>query len=126
MTLSEQLELDEGFRPKPYQCTEGVWTFGHGFTYLTIEESRTVLRLKIDKLRADLHHDIKHLSPARQDVIINMAYNLGLGGLFGFKMMWAALYRGDYDTAADEMLNSRWARQVKGRAVRLADEMRKG
>ena len=126
MTLIEQLEHDEGFRPKPYLCSENVWTFGHGFTFLTEDESRAVLQIKVNKLREALHSDIKNLTPARQNVILNMAYNLGINGLYRFKFMWNAIYRGDYDRAAREMLNSKWAVQVKGRAVRLADEMRKG
>lgn len=125
-SLIDQLERDEGFRAKPYQCSEGVWTFGHGFTFLTRDESREVLRMKVTKLERELRSSIKNLSPARQDVLINMAFNLGVGGLYNFKMMWNAIYSGDYDRAADEMLDSKWARQVKGRATRLADEMRKG
>ena len=125
-SLIDQLESDEGFRAKPYQCTQDVWTFGHGFTFLTRDESREVLRMKVTKLERELHSSIKNLSPARQDVLVNMAFNLGVDGLYKFKMMWNAIYCGNYNRAADEMLNSKWAGQVKGRATRLADEMRKG
>ena len=126
MNLIDQLERDEGFREKPYQCTSGVWTIGHGFTYLTLEESRAVLNIRVNKLRSELNSSIKYLSPARQDVLLNMAYNLGVGGLFRFKFMWNAIYRKDFNRAAEEMLNSRWAKQVNGRAIRLAEAMRKG
>lgn len=126
MDLIDQIERDEGFREKPYKCTSDVWTFGHGFTYLTIEESRAVLKIRIESLRSILHQSINDLSPARQDVIVNMAFNLGVTGLFKFKRMWTALYQKDYNWAASEMLDSKWAKQVKGRAVRLADTMRRG
>ena len=43
-----------------------------------------------------------------------------------FKNMWSAIHRKDYERAADEMLDSRWAEQVKGRATRLSDIMRTG
>jgi lysozyme len=126
MTLLEELERDEGFREKPYKCSEDVWTFGHGFTFLSVEESRVVLNMKIDKLRDTLNPSIKNLTPARQDVIVNMAYNLGIVGLFSFKLMWNAIYQKDWERASKEMLNSKWSRQVGGRAKRLAEEMRKG
>jgi lysozyme len=66
------------------------------------------------------------LTPARQDVIVNMAYNLGLAGLGKVSRMWSALGDGNYDLAATEMLNSKWARQVGNRAVELAEQMRRG
>ena len=75
----------EGFREKPYQDTLGVWTFGHGFTFITEEESRMVMehRLKTDILPGviDLCDTWETLTEARQIVLLNMAYNLGLAGL---------------------------------------------
>ena len=126
MNLIDQLERDEGFRSKPYQDTEGIWTIGHGFTSLSLDESRKVLKMKVRKIQKQLSPLIRNLTPARQDVLVNMAYNLGLDGLYRFKRMWAAIYSNDYDKAAEEMLNSKWAIQVKGRAIRLAEIMRKG
>ena len=52
-----------------------------------------------------------------------MAFNLGVGGLLAFTKMFAALQERDWDRAAAEMLDSRWARQVGDRAVRLAQQM---
>ena len=66
------------------------------------------------------------LSSPRQAVLINMTFNLGRTRLAAFKNFLAALRAADYDTAADEMLDSRWARQVGGRATRLSDAMRRG
>ena len=52
-----------------------------------------------------------------------MAFNLGETRLRGFRKMWAALEEGNYATAAAEMLDSKWATQVKGRARDLAQLM---
>jgi lysozyme len=124
--LISQLKRHEGFSQKPYQCTSGVWTWGFGFTEITQDEADMVLRLKVLELRHSLHDRICHLTPARQAVVLNMAYNLGLAGLGKFKRMWAAMRDGNWDLAADEMLNSKWARQVGNRAVELAEQMRRG
>jgi len=126
MTLIDTIKRHEGFRAIPYQCSSGVWTIGYGFTSLTKYESDVILKIKVDNLQVDLAPVIEPLSPARQDVIINMAYNLGIGGVMGFKRMWLAIYDMDFGRAADEMLDSRWARQVGRRAGELSEIMRKG
>lgn len=53
--------------------------------------------------------------------LANMAFNLGANRLAGFKRMLAALEAGDYEEAAREALDSKWANQVGGRAKRIAD-----
>ena len=55
-----------------------------------------------------------------------MAFNLGVQGLLKFRNTLGMVRDGDYDGAARGMLASLWARQVKGRATRLADQMRTG
>ena len=65
------------------------------------------------------------LDTARQMVVMNMIFNMG-NRFDGFKKMHAAMDAGDYAEAAVQMLDSRWAAQVKGRADMLADQMREG
>lgn len=123
-----QLEQDEGFRPTPYLDTVGVPTFGHGLTYITQFESLRIVEDRVQELYWLLsasHKWFNDLTNQRKSVILNMAYNLGYRGLLGFKRMIAALERGDYDAAKREMLDSKWARQVGDRAVRLANQMSK-
>jgi len=126
MNLIDTLKRQEGFREKPYQCTSGVLTIGYGFTSLSANESEVVLRMKVAKLRNTLSSSIYNLSPVRRDVLVNMAYNLGTDGLFKFRRMWQAIYSKDFATAANEMLDSKWADQVGDRAVSLAEKMREG
>lgn len=66
------------------------------------------------------------LTHARRMVLVSMAFNLGERGLASFRRFLDAVQREAYDEAADEMLDSDWAQQVKGRAVALARMMRYG
>jgi lysozyme len=59
-------------------------------------------------------------------VLVNMIFNMGGRRLAGFRKMLAALQKKEYEQAAVEMLASAWAEQVGDRALRLAEQMRKG
>lgn len=71
-------------------------------------------------------HSWHFQSPAQRAVLIDMAHQLGAAGLSKFKKMQAAFFAQNYDRAADEMLDSRWARQTPNRAERNSRIMRKG
>lgn len=66
------------------------------------------------------------LDPVRRAVLVNMGFNLGVGGLLKFTRTLAALEEGDYAKAARLMLDSKWATQVGARARRLAAQMEYG
>ena len=68
----------------------------------------------------------KNLSEERQLVMANMCFNLGVTRLLKFKNFLAAMEKEDWDKAAVEMLDSRWAIQVGPRAIRLKDRVLKG
>jgi len=122
MNIYESIEQHEGHREKPYLDTKGIPTFGIGLTYITLEESRAVVKMRVDYIISRIGNKIKNLSPVQQDVLIEMAYQLGITGLFKFKKMWVAISRHDYQEAAREMLDSQWARSDSpGRAKELAD-----
>jgi lysozyme len=59
----------------------------------------------------------------RQKILTNMAYNMGEKGLNQFNDLRTALQKGDYEQAGEEMMSSKWAGQVKGRADRLSARM---
>ena len=69
---------------------------------------------------------VNQLTDVRQMILVDMAFNMGVPRLCKFKKMWAAIEAEDYPTAAKEMLDSRWATQVKGRATKLANAMHNG
>lgn len=132
-TLLDRLVQHEGLRLKPYRCTKGYLTIGVGRNLqtngLSKEEAFFLLENDILKVQHDCQKEFKffnQLSPTRQEVLLEMAFNLGLKGLKGFKKFLKALNEKDYLTASKEMLNSSWALEVKGRAKRLALLMKEG
>ena len=131
-SLEEQLILHEGMRLKPYRCTAGKLTIGVGRNLddKGIAKSEALFLLHNDIAEAlealNRYGWYRKLDPIRQRVVIDMAFNLGMGDLLGFRRMIAALKRDDYQDAAGEMLMSRWAEQVGMRATRLAEMMRTG
>lgn len=58
------------------------------------------------------------------EIIVDMAFNLGLPRLSQFKRLKQALIHNDYVRASEEMLASLWHRQLPNRSSRLAEEMR--
>jgi len=72
------------------------------------------------------HPCVDRLDSVRQLILMDMAFNMGVPRLCKFKKMWNAVHEEDFPTAAKEMLDSRWANQVKGRATKLANAMHNG
>lgn len=70
------------------------------------------------------------IAPVKQNprcaVLISMAYQMGLDGLAGFVNTLTLIDHGAFDSAADNMLKSKWAAQTPDRAKRHADQMRSG
>lgn len=113
------------------------WTIGYGHTGLDvypgleIAESRAEILLINDEAdhSAELLRRapwVAKLDPVRQDVLKNMAFNLGVEGLLTFKNTLAAIRSGDYERGAVGMAASKWAQQVGARATRLIKMMRTG
>ncbi|MDH4235612.1 MAG: glycoside hydrolase family protein [Nitrospira sp.] len=130
-TLIAQIKRHEGLRLKPYYCTAGKLTVGYGRNLEDVgvdaDEAEGMLRNDLARVENECLHVFpwfSELSEARQEVILNMCFNLGLAGLKKFTKFLKAVELGNYDTAADEMLESLWAKQVKSRALELASMMR--
>lgn len=131
MTLEEQIRLHEGIRLFPYRDTVGKLTIGVGRCIdacgITEEEALYLLRNDIARVTQEVTTALPwfaRLSPIRQRVLVDMAFNLGTAGLLRFKMMLRAASEGEYEDAARAMRASRWAQQTKSRATRLAEMMR--
>lgn len=131
--LMQMLEKHEGCELSPYRDTRGKLTIGIGRNLddRGISRGEAVMMLSNDLIWFEEQCE-KHipwwarLNDTRQRVLADMAFNLGIAGLLKFKRMFAALEAEDYATAAKEMLDSAWAGQVKGRAMRLARMMATG
>jgi lysozyme len=134
--IIEQLILHEGEVAHAYADSLGYLTIGVGRLIdkrrgggLRPEEIRLLLANDIEAVRRGLDERLpwwRGLSEVRRKVLIDMAFNLGVEGLMKFRNTLAAVEAGDYARAADGMLASRWAGQVKARAERLAQMMRTG
>ena len=131
--IAERIKKHEGFSPRPYQCPTGHLTigYGHNLDANGIDQETAELLLKKDIERAE--KNVKNsfiwylkLTEPRQYVLVDMCFNLGLIGLLKFKKFLAAAEAGNYQTAAKEMLDSKWAVQVGRRAVELAEIMETG
>lgn len=130
--LKAELTRDEDRRKRIYVDTVGKVSGGIGrnLTDKGFRDNEIDLMYQNDVAETEAWLDRNlpwwsTLSPVRQRVMMNMAFNMQ-GKLLGFRNFLAAAQGGDWNRAAVEMLDSLWARQVGGRATRLADMMRAG
>lgn len=129
----KQLPIDEGMPNKPYRDTVGKLTIGVGRNLddngLRDDEIALMLRNDIAQAEKDARavcQTFNALSDARKAVLVNMAFNMGRTRLAGFVNMLQAINEQDFEEAAEQMLDSKWAKQVGNRAIRLAKAMREG
>ena len=133
ISLIESIKKHEGFRSHLYKCPAGKWSVGYGRNLedcgLSEWEAEYLLKNDITCCKLELFTNFPwaaQLDNARKNVLIEMVFNMGINRFKGFKKMLAACQKGEWDKAADEMLDSKWASQVKQRAKTLAEIMRKG
>lgn len=128
--LLEMLIRHEGMKLKPYTCPSGKLTIGVGRNLedmgISKDEALTLLENDVARLALELwpFDWYNRLSPVRQEVILNMAFNVGVTRLLKFKKMISCLKAEDFTGAASEMLSSQWSAQVGKRATELAEMMR--
>ena len=146
--IVNRLKYHEGCVLFPYKDTRGYLTIGIGrcieknpFTVdelkvigdwkhgITREMAHMLCRNDIDRCISDLRKKVEFfdkLDKERQYVLIDLCFNMGIKGLLKFKNMLLALGTGNWNKAADELLNSKYALQVGKRAIRLASTIRNG
>lgn len=139
------LNFEEGYREKPYRDTLGYPTVAGGikigpkgaalsnYTFTVprrvgdvwkevfVENTITEMQLRPAIISA-----LKSCNDARRDILISMAFQMGVAGLASFENTLAMIAKGDFDGASRGMLNSLWARQTPKRAQRHAEVMRSG
>jgi len=139
------ITIEEGFEPRPYLCSEGYPTVGYGqkigkkdadlkmFDFEMPEVVASVwmqqtIDSMLDKMESDddIAAALESCNEVREAVLISMAYQMGVTGLSKFKNMLTAVELGDFDEAANQALDSRWARQTPERATRHAEMLRVG
>lgn len=131
--LIDQLSIDEGRKPRLYVDSVGKQTIGVGRNLsdraLFEDEIDLMLKNDIGLVVKQLDENLpwwRDMTDARQNALLNMAFNLGINGLLGFTNTLVFMRSGRYDAAAGGMLSSKWAKQVGRRAERLAAIMRTG
>lgn len=134
--LAKQLRRDEDEVLSAYTDSLGYLTIGVGRLIdkrkgggITPEESAYLLDNDIDKRLKGIRVALPwfdSLDEARQGVLLNMAFQMGIDGLLGFKNTLAMVKAGNYAGAAAGMLESKWAKQTPERAGRLSDQMKDG
>tara|TARA_X000001388_G_C2181917_1_gene103924 strand:- start:304 stop:735 length:432 start_codon:yes stop_codon:yes gene_type:complete len=135
--LKEEIKLCEGYVPKIYKCSEGFDTifYGHKITLdddyesdieYTKEEGERVFEQDFNRTLQAAERLIgeRNINYIAKEVLVNMVYQIGEGGVSKFKNMWSALDREDYGEASFQMLDSLWAKQTPNRANKLAAKMR--
>ena len=139
--LKERIKKHEGFVPKMYKDSLGFATIGYGHLVTKedsyeegVEYTKEELGLQFDKdfeeakKNADIlilhEHGITDLVDDAKCVLIEMVFQLGIGGVSKFKKMWEALKKQDYSEASFQMMDSRWAKQTPSRAKSLSQIMR--
>ncbi|QKN87896.1 lysozyme [Acinetobacter phage vB_AbaP_Alexa] len=96
---------------------------------ITSDEAAYLLGNDVDKVIDQLNKRLpwwSKLDEARRGVLVNMAFQMGIDGLLGFKNTLAMIQAGNYESAARGMLQSKWAQQTPSRAKRMAEQMRSG
>ena len=134
--LREQLKVDEGVKYEIYKDHLGYPTFGIGHliteddpehnktvgTEISEDRVNEVFESDVAKFVSEakiLFSDLDELPDVAQQVIVNMAFNMGRPRLSKFKNFIAGVNDRDWVRAAEEMMDSRWANQVGDRAIRL-------
>ncbi len=132
--LKKSLLRDEGLRNKVYLDSKGIPTIGIGRNLQDRGLSATEINFLFDN---DINEVIEEvyknfpwamgLDEPRQEVLANMAFQLGINGLLNFKKTLRFIELHQFDQAADEMLDSKWYREdTPARAKRMSEQMRTG
>jgi lysozyme len=132
--LFDQVIRHEGKKNKPYLDTKGKLTIGVGRNLtdrgLSDDEIMFLLTNDLMDCAADLHMAFdwfESLDEVRTDVMLELCFNMGLTTLLEFEKMLAAMARKDYKTAAKELLDSQWRKDVgPTRSNVLANQLRTG
>jgi len=129
--LLESIKHHEGFVEHVYDDSLGIPTIGYGFAIkdLVLDEdiAEEILIRKLERLKRNANSRFRWLEDMPvviQEVILNMCYQLGVTGVSKFRKAISAFQEGDWDEAANEMLDSLWARQTPNRATELSNIVR--
>ena len=129
--LLESIKHHEGFVEHVYDDSLGIPTIGYGFAIkdLVLEEDLCdeILLRKLRILGKSVMGKFPFFDSLPSDcktVLMEMCYQLGVTGVSKFKKALKAMEDGDWEKAADEMLDSKWAKQTPNRAKEMSNIIR--
>ena len=139
--LREQLKIDEGVKYEVYDDHLGYKTFGIGHlvtaddeeygaacgTPVSVDRVNNVFDTDVETYISETEKvfgNLTDMPEEAQQVLVNMCFNMGAPRLGQFKKFIKAIHDEDWATASVEMLDSRWAKQVGDRAIRLSDRIK--
>ena len=115
--IKQSIKKHEGLNLKPYLCPNEKLTIGYGRNLqdrgITQIEAEIMLERDLLDTKLELEDSIKFfhkLDDIRQNVLIEMAYNMGVPHLLDFKNTLKFMEKGDFINASKEMLDSKWHR----------------
>ena len=128
MSLLEKIKKNEGYRAMVYKDSLGIDTIGYGFAIKDLEldedicEEILVRKLKNLKDRVENKFSwYKYMPSHIKDVVLEMCYQLGVGGFSKFRKTISYLQNKQFKDASEEMLDSLWAKQTPNRAKALSN-----
>ena len=136
--LEDDLKREESCRLLAYQDSKGIWTIGWGYVGPEVHAGLVwgqkmadqMFDARIDEKIAQLDQMLpwwRTLDDIRANVLVKMAYQMGIGGLLGFQQFLAHVKAGEWDLAKAAGLDSEWARSDSpARAMREMTEMETG
>ena len=129
-TLLKSIVWHEGFSPVAYPdplTKQEPYTFGHGLTYITESESLEIVKDRVTTLNFELSKKLyffNDLPDTAKEVLIEMAYQMGVKGVLSFKNTLNYFSKHDWENASNNMKKSLWARQTPERANALAEKIK--
>ena len=128
MALLERIKHHEGFRSRPYKCSQGHLTVGYGAAIKDLELDEDIAEMilirQIDKRTKQIIKKFPWWKSAEddvKDVVVEMVFQIGLSGFSKFKLTISHLENKRYGKASAEMLLSKWAKQTPNRALELSN-----
>lgn len=116
--LKQSIRKSEALKLQLYKCPKGKLTIGYGHNLdngITLQVAELMLENDILNIKLELIDKIpffKNLDDIRQNVLLEMAFNMGVPHLLEFKKTLQFMQKSDFINASIEMLNSQWHRDL--------------
>tara|TARA_Y100000004_G_scaffold79196_1_gene89034 strand:+ start:216 stop:626 length:411 start_codon:yes stop_codon:yes gene_type:complete len=129
--LIESIKQHEGYVGVVYKDSLGIDTIGYGFAIKDLELDRDICDMILERKVKDLQSMVNlkftwysYMPQEIKDVVMEMCYQLGVGGFSKFKKTIAYLQNKQFHDASQEMLDSLWAKQTPNRAKELSNRVK--